>query len=74
MDTIAQLDHVQSVYPFFEGYCDEATANGKTVIDELVIQPYAPDRQIANQCHMTSGEAGRSIFPVMPVSSSKWTG
>ena len=59
MDTIAQLDHVQSVYPFFEGYCDEATANGKTVIDELVIQPYAPDRQIANQCHMTSGEAGQ---------------
>lgn len=58
MDAVARLDHVQSVYPFFESDCEEVTVGENTLAYEIVIQPYAPDRQIDSQCHIASREPG----------------
>lgn len=65
---VEALEHVQSVYPFFESLCLEVKVNGEdkihreTLPDEsevvtstLVIQPYAADRNINNECQMTDG-------------------
>lgn len=53
LESVLQLEHIQSVYPFFESDCYEVSVNGEMIQNDFVIQPYAPDRQIVSQCQMT---------------------